>query len=180
LLFLLLVTGGLYPALVTLAAQTAFPTRANGSPLLDREGHVVGAALVGQFYHSPTYFWGRPSATAEAPANALRSGASNVPLYAPTTRATFLDRLTTLQIMDQTNVTQPPIDLVTASGSGLDPDISPAAAAYQIARVARQRGLDEAAVQALVDRETRPRLFGFLGEPRVNVLRLNLALDGKI
>ncbi len=176
LLLFTVITGVFYPLLVTGIAQVAFPVKANGS-LLAVRGKVVGSELIGQPFSDPQYFWSRLSATAPYPYNAGSSTGSNL---GPTNSA-LLDevrgRLTDLKKADSLNALPVPVDLVTSSSSGLDPDISAAAAAYQVARVARARGLGEDAVRELVYANTRDRTLGILGEPRVNVLALNLALD---
>jgi K+-transporting ATPase ATPase C chain len=178
-LFLLtVITGILYPAVVTAVAQAIFTDQANGSLIPRRgAGRPAGSELIGQPFSDPRYFWGRPSATSPYPYNAAGSGGSN---YGPLNGALadgVVARIEALRAADA-GATQPvPADLVTASASGLDPDISPAAALYQVPRVARARVMDEAAVRRLVDQYTEGRQFGILGEPRVNVLKLNLALD---
>ncbi|MBN9164982.1 MAG: potassium-transporting ATPase subunit KdpC [Myxococcales bacterium] len=173
---LTLLTGVLYPLLVTAVAQLAFPERARGS-LIALDDKVIGSRLVGQPFAEPKYFWGRPSATSPVPYNAGASAASNLgPTNDALTKAAR-DRVEALRAVDPENVAPVPIDLVTASGSGLDPHISPAAAAYQLRRVARARGLPEERVRELVAAHTEGRDLGVLGEPRVNVLLLNLALD---
>jgi potassium-transporting ATPase KdpC subunit len=176
LVLLTLLTGVIYPLVVTGLAQTLFPYQANGS-LLTRDGQVTGSALIGQSFDDPRYFWGRPSATAPFPYNAANSAGSNLGPTNPVLIDAVTARIKTLQAADPGNRQPVPVDLVTTSASGLDPDISPAAALYQVARVARLRGLSAAAVRQLVDRHTTGRTFGILGEPRVNVLKLNLALD---
>lgn len=176
LLLLTLLTGIAYPVLVTALAQVAFPQQANGS-LIVKGGQVVGSALIGQAFDDPKYFWGRLSATAPLAYNAASSGGSNLGPLNPALLQAVQARITALKQADPTNVQPIPVDLVTASASGLDPDISPAAAAYQLDRVARARGLDPAVVQQLIDQHTQGRDLGVLGEPRVNVLELNLALD---
>lgn len=174
---LTLITGALYPLAITGLAQALFPHQANGS-LVIRNGQALGSALIGQAFDDPGYFWGRPSATSPFPYNAAASSGSNLgPLNANLVQAAQA-RIDTLRAADPDNTMPIPVDLVTASGSGLDPHISVAAALYQIPRVARERGLDEAQVRMLVVRYTEGRQFGVLGEPRVNVLKLNLALDG--
>jgi K+-transporting ATPase ATPase C chain len=178
LLGLTAVTGILYPLAVTGAARLAFPAQAGGS-LIRRDGQVRGSALVAQATEDPRYFWGRLSATAGAPSNALASGGSNLSPDNPALAAAAAARLRALRAADPDNRMPVPADLVTASGSGLDPHISPLAAAYQADRVARARGLSRDQVMALVARRTEPRELGLLGEPRVNVLELNLDLDGR-
>ena len=177
-LFLLitLVTGIMYPLLVTGIAQVIFPIQANGY-LIEHDGTVAGSALIGQPFTSPDYFWGRPSATSPFPYNAGASSGSNLGPDNPALIDAVKARVDALHAADPTNQQAIPVDLVTASGSGLDPDISIAAAQYQVSRVARERNLSISAVQALVDQHIEPRQFGILGEPRVNVLSLNLALD---
>ena len=174
--FLTLITGALYPVLVTAIAKLAFKNEANGS-LIERGGKTVGSRLIGQPFSDPKYFWGRPSATAPMPYNAGASGGSNQGPLNPALEDAVKARIAALKAADPGNGAAIPVDLVTASGSGLDPHISPAAATYQVARVARVRGLAPEAVQQLVAAHTEGRQLGFLGEPRVNVLALNLALD---
>jgi K+-transporting ATPase ATPase C chain len=172
------VTGVVYPVLVTVIAQLVFPHQAHGS-LIVKDGKTVGSTLIGQLFDDPKYFWSRPSATSPFGYNAGASGASNLsPTNADLIKA-VQGRVDALRAADPGNTAPVPVDLVTASGSGLDPHISPAAALYQVGRVARARKLDEAVVQDVVARHTEGRLLGLLGEPRVNVLRLNLALDEK-
>ena len=169
-------TGLAYPLAVTGIGQLMFPGNANGS-LITENGKIVGSELIGQPFSDPRYFWGRLSATGPFPYNAAASSGSN---YGPTNPALFdavKGRIKQLHDADSTNTLPIPVDLVTASGSGLDPHISIAAARYQIQRVARVRGLGVDKVQSLVDENTESRQLGFLGEPRVNVLKLNLALD---
>ncbi len=171
------VTGLVYPAVMTAFGSVAFPSQANGS-LIEQDGRAVGSALIGQPFDAPRYFWGRLSATgADAVQRGQGSGASNLGPTNPALADQVKGRLDALKAAG-TDMSQPvPVDLVTASGSGLDPEISPAAAAYQVERVARARGLPADAVRQLVDANTKGRQFGLLGEPRVNVLALNLALD---
>jgi len=177
LLIFTLLTGVIYPLAVTGIAQLVFPHQANGS-LIVRNGQAVGSALIGQQFDAPKYFWGRLSATGPFPYNAAASSGSNLGPSNPALLDAVQARITALKAADPTNTQPIPVDLVTASGSGLDPDISVAAALYQVPRVARIRGMSEAAVTTLVNQYTEGRQFGFLGEPRVNVLELNLALDG--
>lgn len=176
LLLMTLLTGLVYPLIVTALAQLAFPARAAGSLVL-RDGRPVGAALIGQSFASPGYFWGRPSATTPQPYNGTASNASNLGPLNPALTEAVTARVAALRAADPDNHAAVPIDLVTASASGLDPEESLAAARYQAARVARARGLPQARVQALIAAHTEGRLLGVLGEPRVNVLELNLALD---
>jgi len=176
LVLLTVITGVIYPLTVTAIAQAVFPWQANGS-LLGRNGQPAGSALIGQSFDDPMYFWGRLSATAPFPYNAAASSGSNLGPTNPALLDQVKARVAALKQADPGNVAPIPADLVTASGSGLDPDISPAAAEYQVPRVARARGLDEAMVRRLVAEATEGPTFGLLGEPRVNVLKLNLALD---
>ncbi|GAB4063751.1 potassium-transporting ATPase subunit KdpC [Uliginosibacterium sediminicola] len=171
-----LVTGLLYPLLVTAIAGSAFPQQASGS-LVERDGKPVGSLLIGQNFSDPKYFWGRPSATGPQPNNASASGGSNLGPNNPALIDAVSARIAALKAADPENRLPVPVELVTASASGLDPEISPAAAAYQLARVAKARTLSPAQLAALVERYTQPRQFGVLGEARVNVLALNLALD---
>lgn len=171
-----LITGFVYPLAITGVAQLVFPRQANGSLLRD-EGQVIGSALIGQPFTQPRYFWGRPSATSPQPYNAAASTGSNLGPLNPALRAAVEQRVAALRAHAPARPAAIPIDLVTASGSGLDPDLSPAAALYQVERVARARGLAVSQVRALVEGQIEWRTFGLLGEPRVNVLRLNLALD---
>lgn len=171
-----LLTGVLYPLLVTAVAQTFFPHQANGS-LIEREGIIVGSELIGQSFDDPAYFWGRPSLTQPYPYNAAASAGSTIAPSNPELMERGAARIAALEMADPTNMQPVPVDMVTASGSGLDPHISLAAAEYQIDRVARVRGWDTAVVHQLVTEHAEGRTFGLLGEPRINVLRLNLALD---
>ena len=177
-LFLLLTvaTGIVYPGVVTSVAQIAFREPANGS-LIVRDGKPIGSALIGQPFSDPKYFWSRPSATAPQPYNGLASSGSNQGPTNPALAAAVRERVEALRATDPGNDAPVPADLVTASASGLDPHISPAAAEYQLRRVARLRGLEEAKLRALVQQHTEGRQLGVLGEARVNVLPLNLALD---
>jgi potassium-transporting ATPase KdpC subunit len=171
-----LITGLIYPLLVTGIAQAVFPRQANGS-LIARNGAVIGSTLIGQPFDDPRYFWGRLSATSRVPYNASASSGSNYGPLNPNLVAKAQARIAALQAADPTNTTPIPVDLVTASGSGLDPQISPAAAEYQVARVAAARGMRAEDVRALVAEHKHSRTFGLLGEARVTVLDLNLALD---
>ncbi|MGQ0666444.1 MAG: potassium-transporting ATPase subunit KdpC [Nitrospiraceae bacterium] len=175
LLILAVLTGLVYPLAVTGLAQLFFPDQANGS-LIVQNGKVIGSKLIGQYFDKPEYFWSRPSATAPFPYNAAASGGSNLGPTNPALVEAVRARVAALRAADPGNDLPIPVDLVTASGSGLDPHISPAAAQYQIRRVARARGVDESTVRNLVVQYTHGRQFGVLGEPRVDVLRLNLAL----
>jgi K+-transporting ATPase ATPase C chain len=176
LLVLTAVTGVAYPLAVTGLAQGLFPAQANGSLLME-DGKAVGSRLVGQPFTDPRYFWGRPSATSPVPYDAGASGGSNLGPTNPALRTAVRRRIEALRAADPGNAAPVPVDLVTASASGLDPDISPAAAQYQVARVARSRGLPPATVRMLLAAHTSGRQLGVLGEPRVDVLELNLALD---
>ena len=171
-----LLTGVVYPLVVTAISQIAFPHRANGS-VVERDGQPTGSELIGQQFDDPCYFWGRLSATAPFPYNASTSGGSNLGPTNPVLTQTVQSRLDALHKADPGNDKLVPVDLVTASGSGLDPHISPAAAEYQVARVAKARAMTEDSVRQSILAHTEGRTLGFLGEPRVNVLRLNLALD---
>ena len=176
LLLLTASTGLAYPLAITGIAQVVFPHQANGS-LIVENGQIVGSELIGQPFDDPRYFWGRPSATAPFPYNAAASAGSNLGPSNPTLQEAVRSRVAALRAADPGNSQPIPVDLVTASASGLDPHISLAAALYQVPRVARERGLSEQDVEALVRRFTTGRQLGVLGEPRVNVLKLNLALD---
>jgi K+-transporting ATPase ATPase C chain len=173
---LTLATGVIYPLAVTGIAQAAFPHQANGS-LVEKDGVAVGSALIGQNFTAPGHFWGRPSATGPMPYNASASGGSNQGPLNPALKDAVAARVTALRGADPGNTAPVPVDLVTASASGLDPHISPAAARYQVARVARAKGFPADKVAALVDAQVQLPWLGFVGEPRVNVLQLNLALD---
>ncbi|PYN93049.1 MAG: potassium-transporting ATPase subunit C [Candidatus Rokuibacteriota bacterium] len=173
---LTVVTGVVYPMVVTAIAQLIFPHQANGS-LIVKDGKVVGSALIGQPFDDPKYFWGRPSATSPFGYNAASSSGSNQSPTNPDLIKAVQSRVEALRAADPGNAAPVPVDLVTASGSGLDPHISPAAALYQVQRVAKARKMDAGAVQQLVEQHTEGRTFGVLGERRVNVLALNLALD---
>ena len=176
LLVLTILAGAAYPALVTGIAQLLFKPEANGS-LFEKEGKVVGSKLIGQPFSDPKYFWSRPSATAPMSYNAGSSGGSNQGPLNPALEEAVKGRIEALKTVDPAQTAPIPVDLVTASASGLDPHISPAAAIWQASRVARLRGLPVDQVQKLVDAHTEGRQFSFFGEPRVNVLLLNLALD---
>jgi K+-transporting ATPase ATPase C chain len=171
-----LLTGIIYPLTVTGLAQAIFPDKANGS-IITKNVKAVGSALLGQQFEDPKYFWGRLSATTPYPYNGGSSSGSNLGPNNPDLMKAVQARIQALRNADPGNVAKIPVDLVTASGSGLDPHISPAAAAYQGQRVAKLRGMDEAKVSALVAANTEGRQFGILGEPVVNVLKLNLALE---
>jgi len=173
LLILTVITGVIYPLVVTGIAQVVFPNQANGS-IITTNGKAVGSELIGQQFDDPKYFWGRPSA---ANYNAAASSGSNYGPLNPALLDSVQARIDALKAADPNNTLPIPVDLVTASGSGLDPDISVESALYQVQRVAAARGLSEANVISLVNKYTKGRQFGFLGEPRVNVLLVNLALD---
>ena len=179
LVVLSVLTGVAYPLVMTGIGQVAFPHAANGS-LIVIDGKTVGSDLIGQPFDDPKYFWSRPSATSPQPYNGASSGASNQGARNPALADAVKNRIKALRDADPDNKAPVPVDLVTASGSGLDPHISIAAAQYQLPRVAKARGLSAEKVQKLVDKNTEGRTFGILGEPRVNVLALNLALDGKL
>ncbi len=173
---LTLVTGLAYPYAVNGLAQATFPAEAAGS-LIVRDGKLVGSSLVGQNFTDPGHFWGRPSATGPQPYNGAASGGSNQGPLNPALADAVKARIEALRVADPDNTAPVPVDLVTASGSGLDPHLSPAAAEYQVARVARARGLDPEDVRALVAQHRSEPQFGLFGDARVNVLTLNLALD---
>jgi K+-transporting ATPase ATPase C chain len=166
-----------YPLLITGIASLAFPQQAAGS-LVERDGKAVGSRLIGQSFTSPKYFWGRPSATAPQANNGTASVGSNLGPLNPALIDAVKSRAQALRAADPGNTQAIPVELVTASASGLDPEISPAAARYQAARVARARGIEPAKVEALIADHVQARLLGLFGEPRINVLELNLALDG--
>ena len=168
--------GGLYPAVVTLIGQGLFPEQANGS-LVARNGVTVGSTLIGQNFTEPKYFWGRLSSSGTFPYNAGASGGSNMGPLNPALVDAAKARIDALHQADPTAKTDVPADLVTASGSGLDPQISPAAADYQVTRVAKARGLSPELVRQIVQAQTETPQWGLFGEPRVNVLKVNLALD---
>lgn len=170
------VTGLLYPLAVTGVAQLVFPAKANGS-LIQKDGKLLGSELIGQQFSDPKYFWSRLSATGPYAYNAGSSSGSNYGPLNPALLDAVKKRVQDLKAADPQNPLPIPVDLVTSSGSGLDPHISVAAARYQVSRVARARGMDEGTVRSLVNQYTERRQLGFLGEPRVNVLELNLALD---
>jgi len=169
-------TGIVYPLLITAIAEVAFPQQAHGS-LIVVNGKVVGSELIGQNFNDPTYFWGRPSATSPQPYNAIASGGSNLGPLNPALTDAVKARIAALRAVDPGNEAPIPVDLVTASASGLDPDISLAAAQYQMDRVGRARHMNVWQLQSLVSAHTQGRVLGLFGEPRVNVLELNLALD---
>jgi K+-transporting ATPase ATPase C chain len=173
---LTVLTGGLYPLIVTGIARALFPAAAAGS-ILERDGHALGSSLIGQSFTDPGHFWSRPSATTPQPYNGSASTGSNLGPLNPALLGAVKARLAALHAADPGNAAPVPADLVTASASGLDPHISLAAAYYQAARVARARGLDVGRVRALIAAHGEGRLLGILGEPRVNVLELNLAVD---
>lgn len=175
-LALSLLTGALYPLGVTGVAGLLFPNQADGS-LIEKDGGLLGSRLIGQPFDDPKYFWGRPSATTMFADNASASSGSNLGPTNGALKKAVADRVAALKAVDPENTAPAPIDLVTASASGLDPHITPAAADYQIGRVARRRGMEEAAVRRLVGEKIEARAWGLLGEPRINVLELNLALD---
>ncbi len=171
-----LLTGVIYPLVVTGVAQALLPHQANGS-LMYRDGRAVASALLGQSFDDPKYFWSRPSGTLLMPYNAQASGGSNLGPTNPALTEVVRSRIAALRAVDPENRAPIPVDLVTASGSGLDPHISPAAAEYQVRRVAKARGLDEETVRQRVKENTEGRTLQVLGEPRVNVVQLNLDLD---
>ena len=173
------ITGVAYPLAVTGVAQLAFPQAANGS-IVSVAGKAVGSSLIGQSFSAPTYFWSRSSSTSPMPNNGLASGGANLGSNNPALLDAVKARIDALKAADPGNAVPVPVDLVTASGSGLDPEISLAAAHYQAARIARARGVGVVEVESLIERNTLRPWLGVVGEPRVNVLLLNLALDGKV
>lgn len=175
--FFTILIGVAYPLFVTGIAQTAFPAQANGSLIISQNGHIVGSNLIGQTFVDPGYFWGRLSATVGMPNNAATSGGSNYSILNTALLKQAQTRIDALRAADPGNINPIPVDLVTASASGLDPHISPAAAYFQAERIARVRGLTEAQVMNLIAQNTEKPVLGIFGEPRVNVLLLNLALD---
>jgi K+-transporting ATPase ATPase C chain len=177
LLLLTLLTGALYPAVVTALAQLLFSEQANGSLLKDKQGQLVGSALIGQTFSEPKYFWSRPSGTSPYSYNASASSGSNLGPTNPALTDAVAARIEALKAADPDNKAPVPVDLITASGSGLDPQISLAAADYQVQRIAKVRHLSEDKIRELVSAHSEDRQWGVFGEPRVNVLQLNLALD---
>lgn len=177
LLVFTMLTGVVYPLLVTLLAQLCCEQQAKGSLLHNPQGQVIGSRLIGQYFDDPGYFWGRPSATQTTPYQATASASSNLGPSNPVLLTHITRRIHQLQSADPGNKLAVPVDLVTASASGLDPDISPAAAYYQLPRVAKMRGLEPLRLRELIDAQIQPRWLDVLGEPRVNVLNLNRALD---
>ena len=176
LLICTLLTGLIYPLVVTGIAQLFFPWQANGS-FVKEKGKVVGSALIGQFFDSPGYFWGRPSSTTPFPYNAANSSGSNLGPSNPALFAIIKERMAHFKKFDPNATTPIPIDLVTASASGLDPEISPLAALYQVPRIAKARHVSKNTIEKLITQLTKKRTFGVLGEPRVAILELNMALD---
>jgi K+-transporting ATPase ATPase C chain len=175
---MIIITGIIYPLFVTLIGNCVFPRQSQGS-LIIKDGKILGSELIGQSFQSPKYFWSRPSATTPVSYNAAASGGSNLGPTNPALIKLVQDNIAKLNTADPENKLPVPADLVTASGSGLDPDISLAAAEYQIPRIARARKIDEIEVRDLVVRYAKGRQLGILGEPRINVLKLNLALDAR-
>ncbi|MDE2365669.1 MAG: potassium-transporting ATPase subunit KdpC [Betaproteobacteria bacterium] len=173
---LTLITGGVYPLLTAAIGKALFPRQIEGT-LIEKDGKLIGSVLIGQNFREPKYFWGRPSATIPFPNNASASSGSNLGPLNPALINAVKSRISALQQADPGNNPRVPIDLVTASASGLDPEISPAAARYQVNRVARARGLPPERISELITHHTEGRQLAVLGEPRVNVLKLNLALD---
>jgi K+-transporting ATPase ATPase C chain len=177
LLVMTALVGLVYPLVITGIARVAFPQQAVGS-LITRDGKAVGSSLIGQSFSSPKYFWGRPSATSPQPYNGIASTGSNLGPLNPALIDSVKARVQALRDADPGNAQPIPVELVTASASGLDPEISPAAARYQAGRVARARGIPLRQIETLIQTHVQGRLLGLIGEPRVNVLELNLALDG--
>jgi len=177
LLLLTLLTGVIYPALVTAITQVFFADQANGSLINNKQGQPIGSALIGQSFNDPKYFWGRPSATGPYANNAAASSGSNLGPTNPALAEAVAARIQALKTADPGNRAAVPVDLVTASGSGLDPHITPAAAEYQINRIAKLRKINQEKLKELVQSHTEARQWGVFGETRVNVLTLNLALD---
>jgi potassium-transporting ATPase KdpC subunit len=176
LLLFSIITGIIYPLLITALGNLIFPYQASGSLMLN-DGKVVGSALIGQFFKDPQYFWGRPSATALYPYHAMASGGSNLAPSHPELINLLKQRINNLHQADPENTLPIPLELITSSGSGLDPQISPRAALYQTHRIAKARKITEDKIISLINEYTEPRQFNFLGESRVNILKLNLALD---
>lgn len=172
--------GGVYPAVTTAILHVGFAHQAEGSLVRDRAGHVVGSQLIGQNFDQPRYLWGRLSATGPAPYNAAASTGSNFGVNNPALLDAVKGRIKALKAADPANTAPIPVDLVTASASGLDPEISPAAAEYQVHRIAAARALSLETVRAIIAKSTKGRTFGILGEPRVNVLEVNMRLDGDL
>jgi len=172
-----ILTGAIYPLAITGIAQVLFHDQANGSLIIDKDGKVVGSKLIGQYFDDPGYFWSRLSATSPAAANAAASSGSNLGPTNPDFLKGVQARIDAIRKADPDNQEPIPVDLVTASGSGLDPHISPAAAEFQIKRVSKLRGISEDKIRELVEQNTTGRFLGLLGDPGVNVLTLNLALD---
>jgi K+-transporting ATPase ATPase C chain len=172
-----ILTGMVYPLLITVAAQLLFPWQANGSLIFTANGGLVGSELIGQSFSEPQYFWGRLSDTADHPYNASASGSTNYSVMNEDLQEQVKARIAALHAVDPNNTASVPVDLVTASASGLDPHISLAAAFFQVSRVARTRGLTEDKVRSIVEQHIKAPLLGIIGEPRVSVLLLNLALD---
>ena len=177
---LTLVLGAGYPALTTAILQLGFHSQAQGSLIRDQSGKVIGSSLIGQNFDKPEYLWGRLSATGPAPYNAGASSGSNLGANNPALLDAVNGRIKALKAADPGNTAKVPVDLVTASGSGLDPEISPAAANYQVSRIAAARKMDPNLVRSAIANSTKGRDFGILGEPRVNVLEVNRRLDGKL
>lgn len=179
LLLFTLLLGGVYPLVTTGILTLGFKAQSEGSLIRSSDGEVIGSKLIGQTFSQPQYLWGRLSATGPAPYNAGASSGSNYGVNNPALIDAVKGRITALKAADPANTAPIPVDLVTASGSGLDPEISPAAAAYQVARIAKARHMPEALVKAAIAKSTKGRTLGILGEPRVNVLEVNLRLDGQ-